>query len=81
LFPIFEEISIKFTEPTEDVRAKMNEKVKNYSIWKIHYCADFSSIGHTGYQCIPVFQVLVPTMTMEPQDVVTQQWTILRELN
>ena len=81
LFPIFEEISIKFTEPTEDVRAKMNEKVKNYSIWKIHYCADFSSIGHTGYQCIPVFQVLVPNMTLEPTDVVTHHWTILRELN
>ena len=81
MYPIFEEITIKFKEPTEDIRAKMNEKVKNYSIWKIHYCADFSSIGHAGYQCIPVFQVLVPTMTMEPQDVVTHQWTILRELN
>ena len=81
MYPIFEEITIKFREPTENVSAKMNVKVQNYSIWKIHYCADFSSVGHAGYQCIPVFQVLVPTMTMEPQDVVTHQWTILRELN
>ena len=81
MYPIFEEITIKFREPTENVSAKMNEKVKNYSIWKIHYCADFSSVGHAEYRCIPVFQVLVPTMTMEPQDVVTHQWTILRVLN
>jgi len=77
MYPIFEEITIKFREPTENVSAKMNEKVKNYSIWKIHYCAAFE--GH-GYTCIPVFQTLVPTMTLEPDDVVTQQWTILREL-
>ena len=81
MYPIFEEITIKFKEPTEGVRAIMNEEVKNYSIWKIHYCADFASIGHAGYQCIPVFQVLVPNMTLEPTDVVTHHWTILRELN
>ena len=62
----------------KDALAKMNEKIKDYSIWKIHYCATFE--GH-GYQCIPIFQILVPNMTLEPHDVVTQQWTILRELN
>ena len=39
--------------------------------------------GH-GYQCIPIFQILVSTMTLEPQGVpsyVTHQWTILRDLN
>ena len=30
---------------------------------------------------IPIFQVLVPTITLEPDDVITQQWTILRELS
>ena len=54
---------------------------KNYSIWKIHGCWDFSNIGHPGIQCIHVFQVLVPIMVLEPTDVVTNQWTILRELN
>jgi len=76
-YPIFSEIPLEF-KYEEGAVAKMNEKIKNYSIWKIHYCATFK--GH-GFQCIPIFQVLVPTMTMEPQDVVTQQWTILRELN
>ena len=56
----------------------LNEEHKDYSIWKIHYCATFE--GH-GYSCIPIFQVLVSTMTLDPHDVITQQWTILRELN
>ena len=76
-YPIFSEIPLEF-KYGEGAVAKMNKKIKNYSIWKIHYCAAFE--GH-GYTCIPVFQTLVPTMTLEPDDVVTQQWTILREMN
>ena len=76
-YPIFSEIILQF-KYEEGAVAKMNKKIKNYSIWKIHYCAAFE--GH-GYTCIPVFQALVPTMTLEPDDVVTQQWTILREMN
>jgi len=76
-YPIFSEIPLEF-KYEEGAVAKMNKKIKNYSIWKIHYCAAFE--GH-GYTCIPVFQTLIPTMTLEPDDVVTQQWTILRELN
>ena len=77
LYPIFSELPVEF-KYEEDIVAKMNKKIKDYSIWKVHYCATFE--GH-GYQCVPIFQVLVPTMTLEPQDVMTQQWTILRELN
>ena len=76
-YPIFSEIPLEF-KYEEGTVAKMNKKIKNYSIWKIHYCAAFE--GH-GYTCIPVFQTLIPTMTLEPNDVVTHQWTILRELN
>ena len=76
-YPIFSEIPLEF-KYGESAVAKMNEKIENYSNWKIHYCAAFE--GH-GYTCIPVFQALVPTMTLEPDDVVTQQWTILREMN
>lgn len=60
-------------------RAKMKDK--HYSVWKIHGCWDFVNMGHPGIQCLPIFQVLVPTITLEPTDVITQQWTILRELN
>ena len=77
MYPIFSEITLKFNVEGAAL-AEMNEKWENYSIWKIHYCAAFE--GH-GYTCIPVFQTLVPTMTLEPDDVVTQQWTILREMN
>jgi len=77
MYPIFEEIPIKIKVEGE----KILNVYKDHSIWKIHYCADFSNIGHDGLQCIPVFQVLVPTITLEPNDVVTHQWTILRDVN
>ena len=76
-YPIFSELTVQF-EVGENVYTKMNEETKDYSIWKLHYCAEFD--GH-GYRCIPIFQVLMPTLTLEPSDIPTQQWTILREIN
>ena len=81
VYPISEQIKVNI-KVEEDALVQINEKTKDHSLWKIHYCADFVDIGHdVGLQCIPVFQVLVPTITLEPSDVITQQWTILRELN
>jgi len=80
MYPIFEEIRIKFNFEG-DALVQLNKQNKDYSLWKIHYCADFSSIGHDGLQCIPIFQVLIPTMTLEPTDVITHHWTILRVMN
>ena len=76
IYPIFSEIGLEF-EANEDDLAKMHSTIKDYSIWKIHYCGD---LGH-GYDCVPVFQVLVPNMTVGPTDVVTQYWTILRQMD
>jgi len=80
MYPIPEQIKINI-KAEGDALVQMNKQNKDYSLWKMHYCADFSSIGHDGLQCIPIFQVLVPTITLEPGDVVTHQWTILRVLN
>jgi len=81
IYPISEQITINI-EVEGDALVQINKKIKDHSLWKIHYCADFDSIGHPeGLQCIPIFQVLVPTIALEPTDVVIQQWTILRELN
>ena len=78
MYPIFEEIPIKIKVEG----GKILNVYKDHSLWKIHYCADFSNIGHHGgLQCIHVFQVLVPNMTLEPTDVITHQWTILRDMN
>ena len=77
LYPIFSENYDLEFESTPEAREQMY-KHKEFSMWKIHYCATFE--GH-GFSCIPIFQDLVPTMTIEPQDAVTQQWTILRILN
>ena len=81
MYPILEQITININVEG-DALVQMNKKIKDHNVWKIHYCADFANIGHPdGLQCIPIFQVLVPTITLEPGDVVTHQWTILRELN
>jgi len=80
MYPILEQININI-KVEGDALVQINKKTKDYSLWKIHYCADFSNVGHDGLQCIPVFQVLVPTITLEPSDVVTHQWTILRDMN
>ena len=81
MYPIPDQIKININVKG-DALVQINEKTKDYSLWKIHYCADFANIGHyDGLQCIPVFQALIPTITLEPTDVITHQWTLLRELN
>jgi len=77
LYPIFSEnYNLEF-QSTPEAREQMH-KHKDFSMWKIHYCATFE--GH-GFSCIPIFQDLVPTMTLEQDDIITHQWTILRILN
>ena len=78
LYPIFSAITLEFISEPGPQSIKLYEESQDYSIWKIHYCAEFED---HGYHCVPIFQVLVPTMTVEPDDVVTHQWTILRVLN
>ena len=77
LYPIFSENYDLEFESTPEAREQMHNH-KDFSTWKIHYCAIFE--GH-GYSCIPIFQDLVPNMTLEPRDIITHQWTILRILN
>jgi len=80
MYPILEQININI-KVEGDALVQINKKIKDYSLWKMHYSADLYHIGHDGLQCIPIFQVLVPTITLEPGDVVTHQWTILRVMN
>jgi len=77
LYPIFSENYDLEFKSTPEAREKMH-KHKDVSMWKIHYCATFE--GH-GFSCIPIFQDLVPTMTLAHHDVVIHQWTILRILD
>ena len=78
IYPLFSEVVIEF-KVEEDARMDMNSYVKDYSIWKLQHCADWGN-DH-GLSCIPLFQVLVPTITLEPDDVITLNWIILRDLN
>ena len=77
IYPIFEEIHIEYVVE-EDALVQMKKDIRDYYRWIIHYCATFK--GHV-YTCIPIFQAFVPVELVTPTDVVTLQWTILRELN
>ena len=77
IYPIFEEISIEYLVE-EEALAQMKEDIRDYYSWKIHYCATFE--GH-GYVCIPLFVAFTVVELVTPTDVVTHQWTILRELD
>ena len=77
IYPIFEEIPIKYLVE-EEALAQMKEDIRDYYSWKIHYCATFE--GH-GYVCIPLFVAFTVVELVTPTDVITHQWTILRELD
>ena len=77
LYPIFTEIDFTFEISAEQVN-RIHSINQEYAHWKIGYCAIFKEPHN--HSCIPIFQLLVPNMTLEPGDVVTHHWTILREL-
>ncbi len=66
------------TETPMEINIKTSKQQEWLAAWKIHYCGDFKD---HGIDCIPIFQTLVPNMTIEPTDTIEQQWTILREIN
>ena len=78
LYPIFSEVDFTFEISAEQVN-RIHSINQEYAHWKIDYCAIFKEPHN--HSCIPIFQVLVPNMTLEPGDVVTHYWTILREIN
>ena len=78
LYPIFSEVDFTFEISAEQVN-RIHSINQEYAHWKIDYCAIFEEPHN--HRCIPIFQVLMPNMTLEPSDVVTHYWTILRELS
>ena len=46
--------------------------------WKIDFCDEF--VGHE-HRCIPVFSINTSFVFITEDDVITNKWTILRELN
>ena len=77
LYPIFSEVDFTFEISAEQVN-RIHSINQEYAHWKIDYCAIFKEPHN--HSCIPIFQLLVPNMTLEPGDVVTHHWTILREI-
>ena len=66
------------TETPMEINIQTSKQQEWLAAWKIHYCADF--VEH-GIQCIPIFQALAPTAALTEDDIVVNQWTILREMD
>ena len=79
IYPVYSEVDKLQVEFSNESVTKMHEENKQYSNWKLHYCVDFGE--EHGFQCVAMFFALVPSVTLEPSDTVTQQWTILRVMN
>ena len=67
---------------------KTHESNLEISNWRNYYCATFKEHDRIiddkifqFYDCLLIFQVLAPTITAEPHDILTQQWTIFRVMN
>jgi hypothetical protein len=70
--------------PVKDYSFKKTfDDVQSY--WGVEYCVTSKSwIGEHGDErgaiCIPVFQVLTPDVALDEDEILTQNWTILREI-
>ena len=49
-----------------------------HGLWAMNFCVETD--GH-GLQCIPIFQTNTAYVLLEKNDIITNHWTILRELN
>ena len=77
LYPIFVRAQLNM-DPGSGTHERLHEGFREYSNWKNLYCATLEGYG---VDCLVIFKVTAPTMTLEPHDSATQHWTILRMLN
>jgi len=70
--------NIKY-EKVQYVDSPMKEDEVDYvSIWALMVCGEI--LGH-GHKCVSVFQASTAVVSVTQTDVVTNQWTILRNLD
>jgi len=70
--------NIKY-EKVQYIDSPMKEDEVDYvSIWALMVCGEI--LGH-GHKCVSVFQASTDVGLIDQTDVVTNQWTILRELD
>ena len=77
IFPIFSDNPLPSVDYTT-AHENMHDQNMEISNLRNYYCTTFKE---HGYDCIPIFQVLAPVITVEPHDIMSQQWTIFRILN
>ena len=73
----FEKIQVVRQLDTKQLMA--NKQTSHYAgFWQITTCDVIEGHGHT---CIPILQAITSQVFITEEDVITNQWTILRELD
>ena len=78
IYPIFSEFKIE-VDFSDEVITKMHEEDLVRNNWRLHYFENFGEVH--GSTCVSMFICNIPTVTLQPSDTTTQQWTILRMMN
>ena len=74
----YEKVQFTGTLDTKQLMGNIYRTSHFLGLWKIDLCGEIE--GH-GYGCFAVFSTNTSHVSITEEDVVTNQWTILREMN
>ena len=74
----YEKIQYVDTLDTKQLMGNISRTSHFAGLWIIQLCGEVDEHGH---MCLPVFQANTSQASITQDDVVTNQWTILREMN
>ena len=74
----YEKIQYLDTLDTKQLMGNISRTSHFAGLWIIQLCGEVDEHGH---RCLPVFQANTSQASITQDDVVTNQWTILREMN
>jgi len=73
LYPVLTDVPMEIT-------IKTTKEQEWLASWQFHYCAEFIK-GSGAVQCIPIFSALTAQVSLTEDDIVVNQWTILRQMD
>ena len=72
----YEKVQYRGTVNSEELMP--NKDTYYHGLWAMNFCVETN--GH-GIQCIPIFQTNTAYVLLEKNDIIINNWTILREMN
>ena len=70
---------IQYVQPLDTEQLMSGKEIAQFTgLWRLQACGEVE--GH-GYTCVPIFQATSSSVFITPDNVVTNQWTILSEFD